>query len=55
MELLLLSFIFFTACLITFKPEKEKLANRCLGICIAASIAIWLLATWEMLVPAGNI
>ncbi|WP_185976953.1 MULTISPECIES: hypothetical protein [Shewanella] len=55
MEFLLFCLIFFTAFLVAFKPHKQGMANICLFASIAMSVLIWLLGTWDMLVPAGNL
>ncbi|MGL4476547.1 MAG: hypothetical protein ACRC6S_03675 [Shewanella sp.] len=55
MEFLLFCIIFVTALLVAFKPQKQKLAHILLTISILLSLFIWLIATWGMLVPAGNL
>ena len=55
MEFLLFCLVFFTCYLVGFKPEKVKLANICLCGCIGFGVFIWVMATWSMLVPAGNL
>ena len=55
MEFLLFCIIFVTAFLVAFKPQKQKLAHILLTVSILMSVFIWLVATWGMLVPAGNL
>lgn len=55
MEFVLFCLIFITAWIVGFKPQKQSLANKCLIGCISLSIFIWIVATWGMLIPAGNL
>ena len=55
MEFLLFCLIFFTAYLVAFKPHKQRMADICLCASIGMSILIWVIATWGMVVPAGNL
>ena len=55
MEFLLFCLIFVTGYLVAFKPHKQSIADKCLIGCIALSIFIWVVATWGMLIPAGNL
>ncbi|MCL1138067.1 hypothetical protein [Shewanella pneumatophori] len=55
MEFLLFCLIFIACFLVAFKPHKQKLAHIFLALSILMSMGIWLIATWGMLVPAGNL
>ncbi|CAD6106325.1 Uncharacterised protein [Escherichia coli] len=55
MECLILCCIWGAACIVGFKPRHEKVANILLYTSLALSVLVWLMGTWERILPAGNL
>jgi hypothetical protein len=54
MEFLQLCLIFCAVGLVLKKPEKENAANIFLIGAMLLMLLVWLAATWQMVLPAGN-
>lgn len=54
MEFLNFVLIFAAACLLLFKPEKERLARGLLVVSVALMVVVFALATRTSLLPGVN-
>ena len=54
MEFLQLCLVFLAVGFVLKKPEKETIANMCLLGATLLMFVVWLVATWQMVLPAGN-
>ena len=54
MEFLQLCLIFGAVGLVLKKPEKENIATTLLVGSMMLMLLVWLAATWQMVLPAGN-
>lgn len=55
MECLILCCILGSAYIVGFKPRYENVAGILLYTSLALSVMVWLMGTWERILPAGNL